>query len=201
VLAPPALPAARRGARIANEFGPIEAPVPEAYPRPGWASQVCQNPRDEFWHSSWRDSGSAHAARACRKEIIRAAGHESFDSAWPDGMAAPSPGREKPRRRRHAIPDRSIWQGRSPGATRAASSCARTVTCRGRAVRTLREDHLTSDRQPKAQRSQIDRGGRREKRAPCIRGVADSLTTCTAPDFLDSFFDYHHAAASRASSL
>jgi len=24
---------------------------------------------------------------------------------------------------------------------------------------------------------------------------------CTAPDFLDSFFDYHHAAASRASSL
>jgi len=81
-------------ARIANEFGPIEAPVPEAYPVPGWASQVCQNPRDEFWHSSWRDSGSAHAARACRKEIHRAAGHESFDSAWPDGMAAPSLGRE-----------------------------------------------------------------------------------------------------------
>jgi hypothetical protein len=27
------------------------------------------------------------------------------------------------------------------------------------------------------------------------------LTECIAPDFLDSFFDYRHAAASRASSL
>jgi len=73
---------------------PRQGPPCPSYRSPGWASQVCQNPRDEFWHSSWRDSGSTHAARACRKEIHRAAGHESFDSAWPDGMAAPSLGRE-----------------------------------------------------------------------------------------------------------
>jgi hypothetical protein len=31
--------------------------------------------------------------------------------------------------------------------------------------------------------------------------ILDLADLCTAPDFLDSFFDYHHAAASWASSL
>jgi hypothetical protein len=38
-----------------------------------------------------------------------------------------------------------------------------------------------------------------EGHGPCAANVERYY--CTVPDFLDSFFEYHHAAASRASSL
>jgi hypothetical protein len=57
-----------------------------------------------------------------------------------------------------------------------------------------------------------EREKKNEKRFPCHRPYcpyrpwrlerrSPRSLRCTAPDFLDSFFDYHHAAASRASSL